>query len=106
MAWDRSASLSRVLAVLFALHFAYAHGLWTPSTVGTFVGHVASRYGGYSAPIYSLVHHRPMEVCDTYVADKTGHMAAVAATPAAISAGRNRMLRFQLFGYSSRCAIT
>lgn len=68
-------------AVLFSMWFAQAHALWLPATASAFVSHIATRYGGYSPPIYSLVHHRPMEVCDTYVADKSARMAALASRP-------------------------
>lgn len=74
---DRSTRVSRLVAVAFALTIMQAHDLLRPTTYVSLVQSIATRYGAVSAPIYSLVHGRPMEVCDSYTTAKVASLAQV-----------------------------
>lgn len=74
---DRSNGLSLVISVAVAIITIQSHALLTPATLSSLVSYAATKYGGHSPPVFSLIHHRPMEVCDTYVADKTARMTAI-----------------------------
>lgn len=73
--FDRSNGLSLVIGIAFALVTIQTHALLTPATLASLVSYTATKYGGYSPPVFSLIHHRPMEVCETYVADRTARMS-------------------------------
>jgi len=74
---DRSFWLSLLVSGAFAIAIIQAHELLAPGSFVRLASFIATRYSAVSAPVYSLVHHRPMEVCDTYVTDKSASLVAL-----------------------------
>ncbi len=75
---DRSPVIGYTIAIVCAAVLGATHHVTVPSTVSTLCRYIATRYAAVSPPVYSLVHRRPTEVCDSYSVQKDASLASLA----------------------------